>query len=164
LPELVVYNPNNGDDVNEIEIDNDVYETIKANAEPFVDTPNTVLRRLLGVDRDGRPTRVAPAPRSGRASPGSILPESEYEIPILQELVERGGSGHATEVTDAVGERMAGRLTDKDREKLDSGDIRWRNRVQFTRLTLKERGLISSDSPRGVWEITNEGRKVAGSG
>jgi hypothetical protein len=36
--------------------------------------------------------------------------------------------------------------------------------VQFTRLTLKDRGLISSDSPRGVWEITDEGRKVAEEG
>lgn len=30
-----------------IEIDNDVYEFIKNIAEPFVDTPNTVLRRIL---------------------------------------------------------------------------------------------------------------------
>lgn len=63
-----------------------------------------------------------------------------------------------------MGERLVDRLTAKDREKLDSGDLRWRNRVQFTRLTPKERGLLKSDSPRGVWELTDEGRKVAESG
>jgi hypothetical protein len=149
-----------------IDVDTDVFETIKANAEPFVDTPNSVLRRMLGLDRGAQqPGKVAALrKKGGRASPGSILPESEYQVPILQELVKRGGSAHATEVTNAVGQRLADRLTEKDRETLDSGDIRWRNRVQFTRLTLKERGLISSESPRGVWEITDEGRKVADSG
>jgi hypothetical protein len=149
----------------EIEIDNQVFEAIKANAEPFVDTPNSVLRRLLGIEGGGPTMEVPPSrKKAGRASPGSILPESEYEVPILRELVERGGSGHATDVTDAVGQRMVDRLTEMDREKLDSGDIRWRNRVQFTRLKLKERGLIAADSPRGVWEITDAGRKVAKSG
>lgn len=152
-----------------IDIDDEVFEAIKANAEPFTDTPNSVLRRLLAIEGDGEavaagaptPVPMVPKPKPRRASPGSIVPEKEYELPILQELVARGGSAHATEVTDAVGERMADRLTDMDRERLDSGDVRWRNRVQFTRLTLKDRGLISSDSPRGVWEITDEGRKVA---
>ena len=34
---------------NQIEVDDDVLELLKAHAEPFVDTPNSVLRRLLGV-------------------------------------------------------------------------------------------------------------------
>jgi len=32
-----------------VRVDDDVYEELKAHAEPFVDTPNTVLRRLLGL-------------------------------------------------------------------------------------------------------------------
>jgi hypothetical protein len=143
----------------QIEVDNDVLGLLRENAEPFTDTPNSVLRRLLGIDPGGsRKDSVASAKRKGRASPGSILPESEYEIPILQELVDRGGRGHATEITNAVGRRLADQLTDLDREKLDSGEVRWRNRVQFTRLTLKQLGLIAADSPRGIWEITDAGR------
>lgn len=143
-----------------IEIDSDVLSLLKEHAEPFADTPNSVLRRLLGID-DGAVKSIVEFQRprrSGRASPGSILPESEYEIPILQELVAREGHGHATEIIDGVGERLADRLTELDREELDSGEIRWRNRVQFTRLTLKGRGLIAPHSPRGIWEITDAGR------
>lgn len=150
-----------------IEVDNEVLELLREHAEPFTDTPNSVLRRLLGIDAGSGPKKaagVAAQKRSGRASPGSILPESEYEIPILQELVDRGGRGHATEITDAVGRRLADRLTDLDREKLDSGEVRWRNRVQFTRLTLKQLGLIASDSPRGIWEITDAGRSFLARG
>jgi hypothetical protein len=45
-----------------------------------------------------------------------------------------------------------------DYEKLASGDIRWRNRAQFVRLRLIERGDMKKDSPRGLWEITDQGR------
>lgn len=153
--------------MDKIEVDHDVLELLRENAEPFTDTPNSVLRRLLGIDPRGssgsassRPAKTQPR----RASPGSILPEFVYEIPILEELVSRGGSGHATDITDAVGERLADRLTDLDRERLDSGEIRWRNRVQFTRLTLKQLGLIASNSPRGIWEITDAGRSYLEAG
>jgi hypothetical protein len=143
----------------EVTLSGEVMEALAARAEGFGETPDSVLRRVLGVD-GGNAAQVPPAPgkRGGRASPGSILPEKAYELPILQELVARGGSGHATEVTDAVGERLADKLTEKDREQLDTGDVRWRNRVQFTRLNLKTQKLIADDSPRGLWEITEAGR------
>ena len=32
-----------------IRIDDDVFDELKGHAEPFVDTPNSVLRRLLGL-------------------------------------------------------------------------------------------------------------------
>lgn len=157
-----------------IEVDEDVFEGLQAKARPFVDTPNSVLRRLLGLDDGQAPgaTRPlgSPTPRAGgagvqeRAAPGSILSENEYELPILEELLRRGGSGHATEITDAVGERLKDRLTRLDRDRLTSGDIRWRNRVQFTRLTLRKLGLLASDSPRGVWELTDKGRLAAEAG
>jgi len=38
----------------QIEIDKEVYEFMEKNARPFVDTPNTVLRRLLGFDNRTR--------------------------------------------------------------------------------------------------------------
>jgi hypothetical protein len=36
--------------MNTIEIDNDVLSHLKKNADPFNDTPNSVLRRLLGLE------------------------------------------------------------------------------------------------------------------
>jgi Mrr N-terminal domain len=143
--------------MHKIEVDEDVFELLEDNAKPFTDSPNTVLRRLLGLDTGEVRRQGKLSAPSNRAAPGSILPEVEYELPILEELVARRGRGHATEITDAVGERLADRLTDLDKERLDSGEVRWRNRVQFTRLTLKQRGLIAPDSPRGVWEITPAG-------
>jgi hypothetical protein len=91
---------------------------------------------------------------------GSILPEREYERPILRSLVEMGGSASAKAVTDRVGELLDSRLTLTDRETNRSGEVRWRNRAAFARLRLVERGLLRSDSRRGVWEISPGGREA----
>ena len=40
-----------------IEVDEDVYNKIQSLAEPFVDTPNTVLRRLLFSEQKGAKTK-----------------------------------------------------------------------------------------------------------
>jgi hypothetical protein len=143
-----------------IEVDAKVFEVIKKNAEPFVDTPNTVLRRLLGVDRDKNRPVSPPATviATERAAPGTLLPESEYELPILRFLQERGGRAPSREVVEAVGEALNHKLTDLDRQPLKSGDIRWENRVAFVRLRLIERGELTKGSPRGTWEITDQGR------
>lgn len=52
-----------------IEIDQDVFDLLKSKAEPFADTPNTVLRRLL----------------LGRASPENLGPATA-SLPSLSKL------------------------------------------------------------------------------
>ena len=59
-----------------------------------------------------------------------------------------------------VHEKMKDQLTEKDHEKLPSGTgIRWQNRAQWQRMRLIEKGYLKKDSERGIWEITDEGRK-----
>jgi len=96
---------------------------------------------------------------SSRAIPGSILPEREYWVPILETLVETGGTAAANEVIDVLGDRMRGTLKPRDYESLAMGEVRWRNRARFARLRMTEQGLLSATSPRGVWELTDLGRK-----
>lgn len=96
-----------------------------------------------------------------------ITPQSEYEIPLLEALIALGGSGKMQEVLDIVFSKMESRLTSEDLSKLPSGTaIRWKNYVQWVRQKFKEEGYIKSDSPRGIWEITEEGKayfeKLAG--
>jgi len=145
----------------QIEIDDELFAFIQQRAEPLIDDANSVLRRVVGLDR-GRPTSPIDRASGGeRAAQGSILSEREYWAPILLELAEGGGTGSAKEVTDAVGRRIQDSLTEKDLEQLKSGDIRWRARVQFARLRMKEDGLIDPDQPRGLWVLTAKGRKAA---
>jgi restriction endonuclease Mrr len=96
---------------------------------------------------------------SRRAAPGSILPEQAYWRPILAIIDEAGGSMAATDVIEAVWDRLHDQFRPRDLERQRLGEMRWRNRVRFARLRMKERGLLSDSSPRGVWEITEEGRR-----
>jgi restriction endonuclease Mrr len=94
-----------------------------------------------------------------RAIPGSILPEREYWLPILEVIEQLGGSAAASDVIEALEGRMKGMLKLRDYEKLSMGEIRWRNRARFARLRMTERGLLSKESHRGIWEITDTGRR-----
>lgn len=143
-------------------MDDEVWQCIKAEAEPLVDDENSVLRRLLGLEGVASGRRGRKAVEGSRRAPlGSLMHRDAYELPILEELIARGGSGPAREITEAVGRRVADQITDRDRETLASGSVRWMTRVQFTRLRMKERGLLKEGSPRGLWELTERGREAA---
>lgn len=182
-----------------VRIDDEVYERLKENAEPFVDTPNTVLRRLLGLDpvdelgarwseaetgdeqiprleqraetpsssptqpvvRARRPSKAAAKKKAKRTRvpSGALLPEERYWLPLLTALVDFGGSAPYKQVVDRVGELLKEDLTDLDLEPLNSGGIRWQSRLQFVRLRLIEQGLMVRESGRGVWAVSEEGRK-----
>ena len=117
-----------------------------------------------------RPRPSAPrksAAKTKRAPRGSLLPQHEYEGPLLQSLMELGGRAPTSEVVERTGTHLGDKLTPADREVLVSGEVRWKNRVQFVRLGLIKQGLIAKDSPRGMWAITDAGQdrvKMAGRG
>lgn len=93
----------------------------------------------------------------------TFTPVYAYWVPILASLVELGGSAHSDDVIDHVGKKMEKILTPADRKRLPSGvDIRWRNRVAWQRYNMIKQALLKGDSPRGIWEITEEGRKMLG--
>lgn len=170
-----------------IRIDQEVFDELKKHAEPFIDTPNSVLRRVLGLSEAheavsgsgdhldesvgrsaselARPgggqqrRRAKTSRRAPRAKTGTILSEAEYEIPMLEIIAEHGHRAAAREVLDELETRLDGMLTEVDKEPLASGNIRWRNRAQFVRLRLVEQGDLVKDSPRGIWELTEQGRR-----
>ena len=97
----------------------------------------------------------------GRLPKGMRTPNREYELPILQALVTLSGKARMAEVLEKVGENMKGKLNEADFQPLpsDPDAVRWRNTAQWTRFTLVKQGDMNPDSPRGVWEITKQGRQ-----
>jgi len=91
---------------------------------------------------------------------GIFTPVQAYWKPILRALIEMGGRGRREKVMDIVGQKMSGVLTPADYGTLsDSNVIRWRNRVAWQASNMRARGFIKKGSVRGLWEITDEGRK-----
>ena len=49
---------------------------------------------------------------------GALLPEEDFQLPLLQALSDLGGTATGPEVLDAVERLLGGRLTDRDRSPL----------------------------------------------
>jgi restriction system protein len=97
-----------------------------------------------------------------RVVKGSITTNKDFYIPLLIALEELGGGGKTQDVIDQVGKVMQGKLKPNDYELLKSEPhtIRWRNKVMWARNSLvNELGYMRSDSPFGVWTISDKGRK-----
>lgn len=99
---------------------------------------------------------------TGRLQRGIRTPETAFQQPILKALLELGGSARIGNVLTKVEQSMKGTLKQIDYEPLPStpDQPRWRNTAQWERNTMVRKGLLKSNSPHGVWEISEEGRKV----
>ena len=108
-----------------------------------------------------RPAQAStPKPKVKHLEKGQRTIEDAFYVPLLEVLVSMGGAGKLHEVIQQVGFKMAFQFTPEDRQRLPSYShpIRWENTVCWARNSLKMERLLKSNSPRGVWEITDEGR------
>ncbi|MCX8033410.1 MAG: winged helix-turn-helix domain-containing protein [Thermoleophilia bacterium] len=105
-----------------------------------------------------RAHRKSPAARVAR---GLRTPEEAFRRPVLESLVELGGCARSADVLDLVYRKVQGVLNEYDCQPLPSEPNcpRWRNTAQWCRYTLVREGLMKADSPHGIWEITEEGRR-----
>ncbi|MEE9305287.1 MAG: winged helix-turn-helix domain-containing protein [bacterium] len=148
-----------------IRVDEEVWEKLQDMAEPFVDTPNSVLRKLLNMDevkpkrraKRSFSTKVEGAQRKRRKDGLSM---KDCYLPLLKTLVKHGGRIESSIACKEVKGLVKDKIIPSDHELVDSGvDIRWRNVIRWARKRLVEDGLMKKNSPRGIWEISEEGRK-----
>lgn len=82
-----------------------------------------------------------------------------YFQPVIDALIELGGSGRPEEVEEVVADQLG--LTEEERnEQIPSGQSRFSNKVNWARFYLVKAGLIDS-STRGVWSLTEKGRTTS---
>ena len=141
-----------------IRIDDEVWDRIKAEAEPLEDTPNSVLRRIFKLPDRKRKTPPTP-PKTREESPHDQMPATEYVEPILEAILELGGQAKVADILGRLEATLVPRLMPKDLEPTRSGRIRWQDRAQSMRYHLIRDGLLERDSPRGYWTISRQGRK-----
>ena len=100
-------------------------------------------------------------PPKPQPEPGLIMTQQDLRIPILQALVTLGGKAHCQIVFTKLEETIGNRFTEADWQTMPSNDkeIHWINSARWSRLQMVEEGLLSSNSPHGIWEITPQGRK-----
>lgn len=84
---------------------------------------------------------------------------TKFFQPVIDALLELGGSGRPGEVMDVIAEKLE--VGDDERDAaISSGESRFNNSVNWARFYLAKAGLIDA-STRGVWTLTEEGRKTS---
>jgi restriction system protein len=123
-----------------------------------VATTTVAVESSVANDGADKTTRAS----FGRLQRGLRTPEGAYYRPILKTLDHLGGRAKLNDILDRVKELMQGTLTEHDYQPLnsDSEMPRWRNAAQWARNAMVKEGLLKDDSPRGVWEISEAGRRV----
>ena len=140
-----------------IRVDEDVFKALQKKATPFVDTPNDVLRRLLGLTKEMARRPASSRSGSRRRGSGDYTRQGDFREPILEALSRLGGSGRMAQVLEEIGTHMELKKPG-DFESTKSGAVLWENRAQWERLAMVKEGLLKDDSPHGVWELTTAGR------
>lgn len=84
-----------------------------------------------------------------------------FVAPLLEALKERGGSGPAGEITQAVVAQL--RLSAEEAaESTPGGQPRVRNQIGWARFYLSKAGLLRlKGAQRGIWTLTTEGRQAS---
>jgi restriction system protein len=83
-----------------------------------------------------------------------------YSLYLLESILELGGSAKIPIIMENMYQKIGTSLSLNDLEKLPNRyEIRWQNKVAWTRADLILKGYLKKDSPRGVWEISDDGKK-----
>jgi len=148
-----------------IRITDATWDRLKRWAVPLEDAPEDAVRKVLDAAEEHlkcRQTTAISRPqkktteRKGKLPKGLKTPQEAYRRPILEALYELGGSASVADVLRLVEGKMKSLLIEVDYQKIPSGDTRWRNTAMWERHELVKDGLLKSDSPRGVWELSHK--------
>jgi hypothetical protein len=106
--------------------------------------------------RSGRDNKMPPTKKLGRKhfrSPktdGKILREN-----IIRALKKLGGRARVGDVKTEIGRQLEGKLLPGDLEwRKATKEYVWQNNAKWERFRMIKDGLLRSDSPRGIWELS----------
>lgn len=145
------------------EEDTDRIDELNREAKSVKRVIEQVQQIAAGASMPSTPIRTAKSParsrQRGKRQPRGT-PEGAYRVPILEALVELGGQAPVSEILERVYEKLRGQFQPSDLEFVPSGqEERWRNTAKWARADLKTQGYIASDTPKGIWAITDAGRR-----
>jgi hypothetical protein len=148
-----------------IRISDGTYAHLQRHAKPFEDSPESIIvKALAALDMmNGDTPPPAVRPEQAKRKDGTKLPQKEFRLPLLMTLLKVGGSAPAKEIRTMLEPLMAHRLGEGDYESVSTGDPRWWNAVCWERSDLVKLGMLRDDSERGIWEISDAGRKLPAS-
>jgi hypothetical protein len=93
-----------------------------------------------------------PTKRSKQPTTNRLILQSE----MINALKVFGGSAHIDQVLLEMKKNLNDKLTKRDLERRNGGDVVWENNTKWERLHMVHTGVLKNDSPRGIWELNKE--------
>jgi len=83
-----------------------------------------------------------------------VTPTGAYEPLIIEALREFGGRAHVRDIKAWIERRLKDSFLPGDlATRADGKTVVWWNNAQWQRLKMVYKGILRSDSPRGMWEL-----------
>lgn len=147
-------------------VSDQTWERLKRYARPLEDKAEDVVKRALdALDEaisEGKTQTTSPPSARTRSRKGKT-PQKAFRHALLATLCSLGGSATVADVRKTIEPRIASHLRPGDHDRVSTGDPRWWNAVCWERMDCVREGLLVNGSPRGVWAITDKGKRfVAG--
>jgi|SRR6516164_3951867 hypothetical protein len=143
-----------------IRISEKTWERMKKYARPLEDSADDVVNLALdALDGRGDAPRPAAVSKPKAARRGNKLPQKEFRQPLLETLRDLGGKSAVKIIREKMEPKVAPRLSEADYAPVSTGEPRWWNAVCWERHDLVREGLLKDDSERGVWELSERGRR-----
>ncbi len=145
-----------------ITISDESYAALQELAEPLVDTPDTVIARLVRAyrspamteyDQKSRGVRNQISQDGVRARRGEATPRQVYRDALLKVLRDARGELETAKAIESVGNLLKDRLQPVDMAKLPTGEERWINSIRFARKDLVDQGKLDGRAPHGIWRL-----------
>lgn len=143
-----------------IRISDTTWDRLKRHARPLEDSVDDVVNRAIDA-LEGRTQEASRPARRVRRTSGEKLPQEQFHEPLLRTLLELKGSASTSQVKAAIEPKLTPLLKNGDFEKVSTGDPRWWNATCWARNDLVKLGLLCGNSPRGVWELSEQGCRAA---
>jgi len=149
-----------------IRIDDQVYAWLQERAKPFEDTPNSVLRRIAGLDATDGSSGLGKKrtfSRDDDDAGAQKTPQHAYREPLLKILKKHGGQASRTQVLRELESILDKSPTAHDRKKIKTGAVRWERTAEWEVRLMREEQLIQpvKNTARGVWALTPKGMEAA---
>ena len=145
--------------MNTIEVDNEVYQALEKHVTGFQDTPNTVLRRMLGLSEDAEvlPGKSRLAPKTGRTKAPKVDLATLVRIGSVSDGERLSFRDYQQNKVNGVEAIISGKQLEYEGKRIQC--LRWHARLCGSKATLMIRIVDHySGTPTMVRVFTTCGR------
>ncbi len=141
-------------------IDKGTIDEVKESVEIEEEEKNTVItvpETVVKVEKKSNGKRL---PSPGKLVKGLKTPDRAFVFPVIDSLMEFGGTAPRMQVIERVYEKMKHILNDYDLSPMPYNKYvpRWKDTLHWVRLSLVQRGILARGTEKGIWSLTEYGK------